>query len=342
MIGLKKVWLTDFCQSLHVFVSIVIIQIVAFIYALSFLSFDVDFLQKLSILTLIAQFLGLNLLIILCKLRSFFNSLNVITGVSFLIITVIAITTLLTQIIGYLDTQLTFNLFLNQEAINYLNFKLSITSVIIILAMIRYFYIQDQWNKQIQKLSEARLNALQARIKPHFLFNSLNSISSLIAIDADRAELAISDFSNLMRQTFTHKEKLITINEELDWVNQYLSIEKLRLDKRLQYQVTCDEKLIHTKIPILCIQPLVENAILHGIQPLEEGGKIVINIYQHDNNLIITVNNPYISVKNHGSNGNGIALANIRERLQLHYGDKATMKRKTDNGVFNIQLSIPL
>lgn len=342
MIELKKVWLTDFCQSLHLFVSIVIIQIMAFIYALSFLSFDVDFLQKLSILTLIAQFVGLNLLIILCKLRFFFNSLNVITGVSSLIITVIAITTLLTQIIGYLDTQLNFHLFLNREAINYLNFKLSISSVIIILAMIRYFYIQDQWNKQIQKLSEARLNALQARIKPHFLFNSLNSISSLIAIDADRAELAISDFSNLMRQTFTHKEKFITINEELDWVNQYLSIEKLRLDKRLQYQVTCDEKLILTKIPILCIQPMIENAILHGIQPLEEGGKIDINIYQHNKNVIITVNNPYISVKNHGTNGNGIALANIRERLQLHYGDKATMKIKTDNGIFNIQLSIPL
>jgi two-component system sensor histidine kinase AlgZ len=276
----------------------------------------------------------------LCKLRFFFNSLNVIAGVAALIFTVIAITTFLAQIIGFLDNQLTFNLFLNQHDIQYLNLKLSLASVVISLAMVRYFYVQDQWNKQIQKLSEAQLNALQARIKPHFLFNSLNSISSLIAIDADRAELALSNFSNLMRQTFIHKEKFTTINEELDWVNQYLSIEKLRLDKRLQYQLICDEKLILTKVPILCIQPLVENAILHGIQPLEEGGKIDINIYQNNNTILITVKNPYIPIKNQSSNG--IALANIKERLYLHYGDKASMKINSDNGLYSIQLSIPL
>jgi two-component system sensor histidine kinase AlgZ len=340
MLELKKIWLTNFCESVHIFVSIVMIQIVVFIYALSFLSFNVEFLYKLSILTLLTQFVGLNLLIILCKLRSFFNSLNVVTGVVTLIFVVVIMTTLLCQIIGYLDSQLTFNLFLNQKAVNYLNFKLSLSSVVISLAMVRYFYIQDQWNKQIEKLSEARLNALQSRIKPHFLFNSLNSISSLIAIDTDRAELALSNFSNLMRQTFTYKEKFTTINRELDWVNQYLSIEKLRLDKRLQYHVTCDEKLTHTKIPILCIQPLVENAIIHGIQPLENGGEIDIKIIQQNKGLLITVENPYISIEN--KNSNGIALANIKERLELHYGNKAYMKIESNKGIFNIQLSIPI
>jgi two-component system sensor histidine kinase AlgZ len=340
MLAIKKIWLTNFCENAHIFVSIVMIQIVVFIYALSFLSFDLIFLYKLSILTLLSQFVGLNLLIILCKLRLFFNSLNVVTGVITFIMVVILITTMLCQLIGYLNFQLTLNLFLNQQQVNYLNFKLSLSSVVISLAMVRYFYIQDQWNKQIEKLSEARLNALQARIKPHFLFNSLNSISSLIAIDADRAELALSDFSNLMRQTFTHKEKFTTLNKELDWINQYLSIEKLRLDSRLQYQVTCDEKLINKKIPILCIQPLVENAVLHGIQPLEFGGKIDIQIYQKQQRIIITVDNPYIVIEK--KSGNGIALANIEERLQLHYGDRAYIKLNSDNGVFCVKLGIPI
>ena len=336
----KRIWLTNFCESLHVIVFIFMIQIVVFIYALSFLSFDLDFLHKLSILTLLAQFVGLNLLIMLCKLRFLFNRLNVYMGVLTLIVIIIVMTTLLSQIVGYLDIQLTFNLFIDQKSINYLNIKLSLSAVVICLALVRYFYIQDQWNNQLKKSSEARLHALQSRIKPHFLFNSLNSIASLISIDTERAELALSDFSSLMRRTFAHKDQYISINEELDWVNQYLAIEKLRLDKRLHYQITCDEKISNHKIPILCIQPLVENAILHGIQPLEHGGTIGINIYKDKKKLVIQVDNPYTS-KNNPSN-NGIALANIKERLQLHYGDKANMIIDSDNDNYQIKLSMPL
>lgn len=340
MFDSKKIWLTNFCESLHVFVFIFMIQIVVFIYALSFLSFDLDFLHKLSILTLLAQFVGLNLLIMLCKLRFLFNRLNVFVGVSTLIIFIVIMTTLLSQIVGYLDIQLTFNLFIDQRSINYLNLKLSLSAVVICLALVRYFYIQDQWNNQLQKLSEARLHALQARIKPHFLFNSLNSIASLISIDTERAELALSDFSNLMRRTFAHKNPFISINEELDWVNQYLSIEKLRLDKRLNYKITCDDNLVNHMIPILCIQPLVENAILHGIQPLEHGGNIDIKIYNHKKKLVIQVKNPYTA--NNNPSINGIALANIKERLQLHYGDKATMIINCKDNNYQIKLSIPL
>jgi two-component system sensor histidine kinase AlgZ len=340
MLESKKIWLTNFCESLHVFVFIVMIQIVVIIYALSFLSFDFDFLNKLSILSMFAQFVGLNLIIMLCKLRFFFNRQNVIMGVLILIVIVILMTTLLTQLFGYFYNQLAFNLFIDQTAINHLNFKLSLSAVIICLALIRYFYIQDQWNSQLLKLSEAKLQALQARIKPHFLFNSLNSIASLISIDADRAELAISDFSNLMRRTFTHKDQFISINEELEWVHQYLSIEKLRLDKRLQYQIQCDESIINHMIPVLCIQPLIENAILHGIQPLEHGGTIDLKIYPEEKNLIVQVENPYLSDKH--KKINGIALANIKERLQLHYGDNAYMKHNSDNFIYHIKLSIPL
>ena len=322
----KNIWLTDFCESLHIFVSIVMVQIVVFIYALSFFSFDFnfEFLQKLSILTLLAQLVGLASLILLCKLRHVFNRFNVIPGVFLLTLLIVFLTTFLSQIIGYLDMQLTLLLFTNQDEINYLNIKLSISSVIICLALVRYFYIQDQWHYQIQKLSDARLHALQARIKPHFLFNSLNSIASLISIDASRAELAIADFSSLMRRTFTHQDKNISIAEELKWVKQYLAIEKLRLDKRLKYNIQCEDDLLTKKIPVLCVQPLVENAILHGIQLLEKGGNIAIKIFSSEKMLFIQVSNPFIINKKHDSNG--MALANIKERLQLNYGTKATMQ----------------
>ncbi|MBL4772056.1 MAG: histidine kinase [Alcanivoracaceae bacterium] len=253
---------------------------------------------------------------------------------------VVLFTSFLSQVIGYLDMQLRFNLLGDRTAINHLNIKLSVSSVLICLALVRYFYIQDQWHQQIQKLSDARLNALQARIKPHFLFNSLNSIASLIRIDAERAELAIADFSSLMRRTFTHREKYISIDQELSWVKQYLAIEKLRLDKRLSYNINCDSELLTKQIPILCIQPLVENAILHGIQLLEDGGNIDIEIFRQKHSLIIQVSNPYII--NNRKDSNGMALENIRERLQLHYGSKATMQASQENDVYNITIGIPL
>jgi two-component system sensor histidine kinase AlgZ len=333
-------WLTDFCDNLRIFISIVVLQIAVFIYSFGFLSFDFEYLRKLSVLTLLTQLVGITILIVLCKLRSFLNKLGVIIGVLALTLLIVFITTILAQLIGYLDLQLTFNLFDDQHAVNFINFKLTIASIIICLALIRYFYIQDQYNQQIQSLSDARIGALQARIKPHFLFNSLNSIASLISIDALRAEKAVTDFSSLMRRTFTYKDKTITIVEELKWIEQYLAIEKLRLDERLDFDISCEKPCEKKMIPTLSIQPLVENAIIHGIQPLEEGGLITIKILSDKNMLEITVTNPYINRSN--SNSNGMALVNIRERLKLQYGAKATLTTQGHNGQFMATIKLPL
>ncbi len=333
-------WLTDFCNNLRIFTSIVVLQISVFIYSFGFLSFDFEYLRKLSVLTLLTQLVGIIILITLCKLRSFFNKLGVAAGVLILTLVIIIITTVLAQLIGYLDLQLTFNLFDDQNAVNFINFKLTIASIIICLALIRYFYIQDQYNQQIQSLSEARIGALQARIKPHFLFNSLNSIASLISIDAQRAEKAVTDFSSLMRRTFTYKDQTISVAEELKWIEQYLAIEKLRLDERLDFDIFCEKSCENQMIPTLSIQPLVENAIIHGIQPLEEGGLITIKIHSDKSMLKITVTNPYITRTN--SNSNGMALVNIRERLKLQYSAKALLTTKGHKGEFVATIQLPL
>jgi len=332
-------WLTNFCETKQIFVAVVMIQIVVVIYALSTLSFDMAFLYSLSILTLLAQFIGMTLIILLCKLRSFLNKLNVVNGVFMVTVIVIIQTTLMAQIIGFLDLQLSLQLITGDESINHINLKLSISSVIICLALIRYFYVQDQWHRQVQKLSDAKLMALQARIKPHFLFNSLNSITALIGIDPEKAEIAITDFSELMRRTFANQDSFISISEELNCVEQYLAIEKFRLGSRLNYQIDCDSELMPHKIPVLCIQPLVENAIIHGLQPLEKGGKIDISITKNHSDLLIMVKNPYETSKHTGSNK--MALQNIKERLTLQYGSKAKMEIDKQNNIFTITLSIP-
>ena len=307
-----RAWLTNYCDNLRIFISIIMIQIVVVIYSLSFLSFSLDFLQRFSILSLVAQLIGITLLILLCKLKTFLNSFNIVAGVVVLVLMIIVITTLLSQVFGLLDFELTYGLLISNKDINYLNLKLSIAFIVIFLALCRYFYIQDQWQKQTHKLSDARLIALQARIKPHFLFNTLNSISSLIAIDSNRAEKAIGDLSGLMRRGFSNKEKFICIEEELQWIEQYLALEKLRLDSRLKYSISCEEELYKVEIPVLCIQPLVENAILHGIQPLENGGLIDIQIFTKEKQLVIQVKNPYSKSASKKSQSNGMALKNIK------------------------------
>ena len=337
-----RAWLTNYCDNLRIFISVIMIQIVVVIYSLSFFENSFDFLHKFSVLTLVSQFIGLTILILLCKLKHFFNSLNVVTGVIVLSLFIVVVTSLMAQIIGFLDFRLTFGLFLNREEINYLNFKLSLAYIIIFLALSRYFYIQDQWQKQIRKLSDARLIALQARIKPHFLFNTLNSISSLIAIDSNRAEKAIGDLSGLMRRGFSNKEKFICIEEELQWIEQYLALEKLRLDSRLKYSISCEEELYKVEIPVLCIQPLVENAILHGIQPLENGGLIDIQIFKKDNQLMIRVINPYLKSASKKTQSNGMALKNIKERLELYYGKKGFMKINDIDEMFIVEIGLPL
>jgi len=332
-------WLTNFCETKQIFVTVVMVQIVVIIYALSSLSFDMAFLYSLSILTLLAQFIGMSLIIVLCKLRKYLNQLNVLMGVFVITTIVIVQTTVMAQMIGFLDLQLSLQLITGDETINHINLKLSLSSVIISLALIRYFYVQDQWHRQVQKLSDARLMALQARIKPHFLFNSLNSIAALIGIDPEKAEIAITDFSELMRRTFANQDTFISISEELNCVKQYLAIEKYRLGSRLNYQIDCHSDLMPLKIPVLCIQPLVENAIIHGLQPLEKGGNIDISITKNHSNLLIMVKNPYEINTHTGSNK--MALQNIQERLTLQYGSKANMEIDTQNNIFTITLSIP-
>ena len=335
-----NIWLTNFCDSLRIFVSIIMIQIIVIIYSLSFLSFSWDYIRQLSILTMLAHLLGLIILITLCKLRIFFNKISVVKGIILITLFVILITSFIAQFIGKLDLQITFHLLKNEKAINLLNLKLSVSAVLITWALIRYFYIQDQWHRQIQKLSDAKLNALQARIKPHFLFNSLNSIASLISIDDKRAEQAITDFSALMRRTFMHKDKFIRLEQELLWVKQYLAIEKLRLDSRLSYKIDCPDDLKTIKIPVLCLQPLVENAIIHGIATLENGGEITVAVSKEKKMLMILVRNPY--KLHHTDDSNGMALANIRERLFLHYGERASMQQKDKNGIFEIKIGVPV
>jgi two-component system sensor histidine kinase AlgZ len=189
-------------------------------------------------------------------------------------------------------------------------------------------------------VTEARLQALQARIRPHFLFNSLNAVLSLVRSDPRRAERALEDLSELFRALMRENRELTTLQDEIELTRAYLGLEQLRLGERLAVTWHIDKMPADALIPPLVIQPLVENAIYHGIEPCREPGEISLNIYRSGDALHIVIRNPY---SENGSRhaGNKLALANIRERLALHFDLDATLKSQPMGAVYQVHISLP-
>jgi len=189
-------------------------------------------------------------------------------------------------------------------------------------------------------VTEARLQALQARIRPHFLFNSLNAVLSLVRSDPRRAERALEDLSELFRALMRENRELTTLQDEIELTRAYLGLEQLRLGERLSVAWHIDKMPHDALIPPLVIQPLVENAIYHGIEPSREPGEVSLNIYRSGDKVHILIRNPYTENAAH-HNGNKIALANIRERLALHFDLDATLKSQPMGAVYQVHISLP-
>ncbi len=188
-------------------------------------------------------------------------------------------------------------------------------------------------------LPEARLQALQARIRPHFLFNSLNSVLSLIRSEPARAETALENLADLYRVLMADNRELSPLARELELARAYLDIESLRLGDRLRIEWRADNAPPGALLPPLLLQPLLENAVYHGIETSPQGGRIGIDIYAHDHQLHVVVRNPSGSSQRPG---NSMALSNIRERLRLHFDAEARLSTHEAGGEFHVQVVIPL
>lgn len=208
--------------------------------------------------------------------------------------------------------------------------------------VLRYFYVQQRLRLQEQSELQSRIQALQSRIRPHFLFNSMNIIASLIATDPDTAETVVEDLSELFRASLNEAGNQVPINEELDLCERYIRIESLRLGERLCMNWDLAELSPGTRIPLLTLQPLLENAIYHGIQPLPEGGTIELQLRYDGDFVVVKIINPIPGPSHQSeSEGNRMALQNIRSRLGVLYGDRATLDAEADGSVFVTQLRFP-
>lgn len=200
---------------------------------------------------------------------------------------------------------------------------------------LRYIYMRGQWFKQQNSELNARVQAMQARIHPHFLFNSLNSVVSLISIDPDKAEQMLIDLSKLFRVSF-QELKLVTLAEEIELSKKYIGIEQIRLGDRLnvEWNIQQPELLHKVKIPLLTLQPLIENSIFHGVEKKHINAKIGILVEILQNQVTIVITNPFIQDRMNLREGHGIALENVKQRLHAHFGDSVQFRNFAGNGRF--------
>jgi two-component system sensor histidine kinase AlgZ len=340
-------FLPDFCSVRMVFAVVVISELLAIVLTLSPLRGSGDRWNDLSIISLFVQWVGLSSAAVLCLARVRLARMRKTAAATIsyllLLLTTLVITEIAFIIGGYLQLENWNNHFWQPSPwqVDLLLRNLGISAIFSAIVL-RYFYIQHQWQQNVRAEAQARLQALQSRIRPHFLFNSLNTIASLTQIDADQAEAAVENLADLFRNNLADASHQITLAEELDLSRRYLAIEKLRLGERLQLRWSVDDLPGDASVPRLILQPLLENAIYHGIEPISSGGTIGIDGHVYDDDIYISISNPLPRKENaEQRQGNKIAQDNVRQRLAAIYGEAGKLTTQEDEQGYIITLIFP-
>jgi two-component system, LytTR family, sensor histidine kinase AlgZ len=189
-------------------------------------------------------------------------------------------------------------------------------------------------------LAEARLQALQARIRPHFLFNSLNAVLSLIRRDPRRAERALEDLADLFRTLMGDARRFVRLADEIALLERYAGIEQLRLGERLRVTWELDNAPSDSLLPPLVLQPLLENAVYHGVEPGTGSGDVLVHIERRGERVLARIENPLVEETAHRA-GNRMALDNIRERLALFFDAEARLETSVHGGRFRVEIEMP-
>ena len=334
----RDFFLPDFCQVSSVFLVLLIAELLAVIFTLLNLRPEGSLWNQLGLYSVSIQLVSLSSVSILCLLRPYLAKFNDWAAGIFSLVIILFVTFIFSLLV--ISEYWLQPIALTQGEQPYFLIKNLLISGLIGSVALRYFYLLQQYRYQASAESAARLQALQARIRPHFLFNSMNVIASLTRIDARKAERAIEDLSDLFRATLNTSETLIPLEAELDNGRKYLALEQLRLGERLVIKEDIDQETLTTNVPPLSIQPLLENAVYHGIQQIPEGGTVTITAQIINRFLQLIVSNPTTDGRN--ASGHGIALNNIAERLKVIYAGKAALQKSHIDNCYQVTLSIPL
>ena len=332
-------WLPQFCSLPTLFAVMIVAELVALIVVLAPEPHARPWLPRVGVASVYVQWLALLNAVVLCSLRQSLERLSARTGFIVAWLFCIAVTALGSAVVCRMDQGLGLGLTVAPgDDLRFVAGNAAIAALIS-AALLRYLFVLELWQERVEAASKAQVDALQARIRPHFLFNSMNTIASLIRTRPAEAERTVEDLADLFRAALGSSDASGTLGEELDLMDHYLRIEKLRLGDRLHVDIEAGDLPRDLPLPRLLLQPLVENAIYHGVQPLAEGGTIRIAGRHLQGHVEITIKNPLPA--DAAPARNGVALANIRARIEYHFGSRGELRVEPGNGEYTVTVRLP-
>lgn len=333
----------DFCRGEMVLNVVVLAQFVAIIFTIVTPRLTASIFADLFLISIFIQWIALMSVSALCLARPYLNHLPERRALLMAYLLLLCITWLVGELALWILA--TFELVSSARPSWYGYFhaqNLTLSAIINALAL-RYFVARHQLRLKTQSEERVRAEILRQKIRPHFLFNSMNIIASLTQRAPVRAEAAIEDVAELFRLMLDETKDLVPLHSEIRLARKYIKLEKLRLEQRLNVNWHVDSVPRTVKTPVLILQLLLENAVSHGIEQLPEGGDIDISVgmSEDEKHLLMEVANPLPERQWEGGPEHGSALDNIRLRLRDHYGDEASLKIEKDTGRFRVIISHP-
>ena len=337
----SQAYLPDFCSTSTVFVVVLVAALIAIALTLAGTTDSGRFLFELSKTALFVLWLSLLGCAVMCLLRGRLEGAGKTRAFVLSFVILVAMCLLLAEIAYQLTRIYALSAIIHDSHAGFL-FRTFMVSAIVIALGMRYLYVASEWRRSIVLEAQARISALQALIRPHFLFNSMNTIASLTRTDPRQAEQAVEDLSDLLRANLNTARNRTSLKQELETAAIYQRIEKLRLGERLRVNWDVADLPMRALIPSLTIQPLLENAIYHGIELLPDGGEVTITGRREDEDLVIALSNPVATGTKRAKRGNRMAMSNIRQRFELAYGNRAAVTVSDESDRFTVTLRFPL
>ncbi len=330
-------FIPNLCAPQAVFIAVLLAELVVLMHVLALGPLAMFDWRTLALGSFFVQWNTLLCLALICALRSRLQALSPAVA------TVLCLALVIAVCAG--SSMLSASVFsLHGSAGTTLDWVLrnSLLALVLAAIVLRYSYLQQRVALQHRSELQLRLDALRARIRPHFLFNTLNSIASLIAVQPERAEQAVEDVAELFRVALKADDRDSTLAEERRLCELYLGIERLRLGDRLSTSWEMDDDLEPLVIPALLLQPLVENAVYHGIAQRSEGGRVSVIARLEGDTLRIDIENPLpLRASAPAGSGQRMALDNIRQRLEAQYGDAASLEAGREGEEYRATLRLP-
>jgi len=339
-------FLPDFCASPAIFAVVLIAELVALVFALARHALHGHFWSDLAGGSLFLLWIGLTCAAVLCRSRPWLQTMPAARAAMVAIGLLVANIGIVSEVVYRVgrfwsgDSEGPAGFFPSDHA-GFVLRNIAVGFIVSALAL-RYFYVSAEWKRSIEQEALARIRALQARIRPHFLFNSMNTIAALTRSSPERAEQAVEDLADLFRASLSDASSRIALKDELDIARTHQRIEQLRLGERLTVLWDVDGLPLRALVPSLIVQPLLENAVYHGVEMLPRGGTVsIVGRLQRDS-IQIEVRNPILAQNGYGEReGNRMALENIRQRLELAWPGRARVETEQTDSEFCARLIFP-